>query len=187
MPDSMLLLDTDIVSFMGRRRGPPGLRPWLMKVGIERLGISYPVVAELLRGAHLRMRDDPVRAAEIEFWVKRILSTAFPRPEMSIEVAIVYARMTAVPSLRNMWTVQKEQRSSRMGHDLMIAAVAIAHRLPIVSANVADYARIHEHFPLPGLYHPLEAQWHVRPRFRISLPRFDCTAPDHAREMLPMI
>lgn len=187
MSNSMLLLDTDIVSFMGRRRGPPGLRPWLIKVGIERLGISYPVIAELMRGAHLKRNEDPVRAAEIEFWVKRILATAFPRPEMSLEVAVVYAKMTAVPPLRNMWTIQKNQRSSRLGHDLMIAAVAIAHRLPLMSANVDDYMRIHDYFPLPGLYHPLEAKWHVRPHFRVSLPRFDCADLDPARELLPVL
>lgn len=187
MPETMLLLDTDIVSFMGRRRGPPGLRPWLLKVGIERLCISYPVIAELLRGAHLRMHDDPVRAEEIRYWVKQILATAFPRPEMSPEVAAVYAEMTVMPCLKPMWMIQKDQRSSRMGHDLMIAAVAIAHRLPIMSANVADFARIHDHFPLPGLYHPLQEQWHVRPRFRVSLPRFDFAAPDPARTLLPII
>lgn len=186
MPESMLLMDTDIVSFMGRRNGPPGLRPWLVKVGIERLGISYPVIAELLRGAHLRDHDDPARASDIRYWVKDILATAFPRPEMTPEVAAVYAEMTSVPSLRSMWTIQKDQRSSRMGHDLMIAAVAIAHRLPIMTANVADYARIHDRFPLPGLYHPLEAQWHIRPRFRVSLPRFDCAAREQ-RELLPII
>lgn len=187
MPQSMLLLDTDVVSLMGRQPGPPGLRSWLLKVGIHRLCISYPVIAELMRGAHLRMRDDPRRAAEIHIWVKQVLATAFPRPDMSPEVASVYAQMTSLPCLKQMWTIQKDQRSSRMGHDLMVAAVAIAHRLPIMSANVPDYLRINEHFPLPGLYHPLQAQWHLRPRFRVSLPRFDFAAPDPAVKLLPMI
>jgi predicted nucleic acid-binding protein len=187
MAESMLLLDTNILSLMGRRKSPPGLRPWLLEVGIDRLGICYPVIAELLRGVHLRMHDNPARAAEIRFWVEQILATDFPRPDMTPEVASVYAEMTSLPRLKNMWVVQKNQRNGRLGHDLMIAAVAIAHRLPIVTANVADYVRINEHFALPGIYHPLEARWHVRPGIRVTLPRFNLAASDSADTVLPTI
>lgn len=187
MPEDVLLLDTDIVSLFGRRRAPPGLRPWLLKVGIGRLGISYPTITELMRGAHLKRKDDPDKAERIMAWVRRILATSFRVPDMTAEVAEIYAHMTSVPSLRNMWTVQREQKSNRLGHDLMLAAVSIAHQLPILTANVSDFMRIHDRFPLPGLYHPLEGRWCLPPERTIRMPLFDRTAPDLFTAELPSL
>lgn len=185
--DPILLLDTDIVSLMGRVKPPPGLRPWLLRVGIHRLALCYPVIAELLRGAHLRLKDDPQRALLIANWVDELISMAFPFPEMTTAVATVYARMTSVPALRHMWTVQRGQKSNRLGHDLMISAVAIAHRMPILTANVDDFLEINAHFSLPGVYHPMEVHWYVEPGFVVPLPDFDQTEPDSHEEALPKL
>lgn len=186
MPEPPLLLDTDIVSLMGRTRPPPGLRAWLLRVGIHRLHISYPVITELMRGAHLKQRDDPQRAARIMAWVNEILNTDFPSPEMNTEVAYVYAQMTSVSCLRPMWTVQRGERATRLGHDLMIAAVSITHGLPILTGNTRDYLKIHQTFPLPGLYHPLESHWYVPPEKEFVLPRLD-EMEECREEMLPML
>ncbi|WP_261320399.1 type II toxin-antitoxin system VapC family toxin [Rhizobium leguminosarum] len=180
-------MDTDIVSYMGRKKPPPGLRPWLLRVGIHRLGLSYPVIAELMRGAHLRERDDPERAARITEWVDRIVAADFPMPAMSHAAAATYARMTSIPALKHFWTIQKGQKSSSLGHDVMIAALAITYQLPILTANTADYLRIHEWCTLPGLYHPLEACWHVEPPFEVFLPPFDRELPDPSDFVLPKI
>jgi predicted nucleic acid-binding protein len=185
--DPILLLDTDIVSLMGRVKPPPGLRPWLLRVGIHRLALCYPVIAELLRGAHLKVKDDPQRALFITNWVDELISMAFPFPEMTTAVATVYAEMTSVPALRHMWTVQRGQKSNRLGHDLMISAVAIAHGMPILTANVDDFVEINEHFPLPGLYHPMEAQWYLEPGFDVPLPYFDPGEPDPHEKSLPKL
>lgn len=182
-----LLMDTDIVSLMGRRKAPPGLRQWLIKVGIQRLAISYPVIAELMRGAHLRVRDNPAKALEITTWANEVMSSGFPFPAMTAEVARVYAAMTSVPGLRHMWTVQEGQKSNRLGHDLSIAAVSIAHRLPIITANVQDYLAIHELFPIPGIYHPMQGRWFVRAPFEVPLPHFDPDAPDPDLVTLPVL
>ncbi|WP_312894091.1 type II toxin-antitoxin system VapC family toxin [Rhizobium laguerreae] len=187
MPDILLLMDTDIVSYMGRKKPPPGLRPWLLKVGIHRLGLSYPVIAELMRGAHLRQLDDPERAARITVWVDRIVAANFPMPEMSHAAATTYARMTSIPALKHLWTIQKRQKSTRLGHDVMIAALAITYQLPILTVNIPDYLKIHEWCPLPGLYHPLEAHWHVAPPFEVALPPFDRELPDPSDILLPKI
>lgn len=185
--DPILLLDTDIVSLMGRVKPPPGLRPWLLRVGIHRLALCYPVIAELLRGAHLRMKDDPQKALLIANWVDELIPMAFPFPEMTAEVATVYAGMTSVPALRHMWTVQRGQKSNRLGHDLMISAIAIVYRMPILTANVDDFLVINEHFPLPGVYHPIEAEWHVEPCFDVPLPEFDADEPDPHEKSLPKL
>lgn len=185
--EPVLLMDTDIVSLMGRVKAPKGLRPWLLRVGIHRLALCYPVIAELLRGAHLRVKDDPQRALLIANWVDELISMAFPFPEMTADVATVYARMTSVPSLKHMWTVQRDQKNNRLGHDLMISAVAIAHRMPILTANIDDFLEIGEHFPLPGVYHPMKARWFVDPGFEVSLPDFDPNEPDPHEKALPKL
>lgn len=185
--DAILLMDTDIVSLMGRFKPPPGLRPWLLRIGIDRLALCYPVIAELLRGAHLRMKDDPQRALLITNWVDELISMSFPFPEMTADVATIYAKMTSVPRLRDMWTVQRGQKSNRLGHDLMISSVAIAHRMPILTANVDDFLKINEHFPLPGVYHPMEQQWYVEPGFDVPLPDFDADELDPHEKYLPKL
>lgn len=187
MSQDLLLLDTDIVSLTGRRKPPPGLRPWLLRVGIQRLAISYPTITELMRGAHLKCEDDPARAARVMGWVRLILDTRFPSPEMTAEVAEIYARMTCVPSLRHMWTVQRHEKSNRLGHDLMVAAISIAHQIPIITGNVADYERIDHHFPLPGVYQPMQSRWHVRPVSEVPLPPFDAAEEEQDEILLPMV
>jgi predicted nucleic acid-binding protein len=187
MPDAAFLLDTDIVSLFGRQNAPPGLRPWLLRIGIDRLAISYPTFTELMRGAHIKRKQDPEKAEQIMAWVRRILAASFPAPDMTPEVADVYAHMTAEPSLRNMWTVQREQKSNRLGHDLMLAAVSITHKLPILSANVSDFLRINDSFPLPGLYHPLEGQWRLNPVHQVSMPAIDYAERDLFTAELPSL
>lgn len=187
MSETLLLMDTDIVSLMGRRRPPRGLRPWLLRVGIDRLALCYPVITELMRGAHLRVKEDPERAILIADWVSQLLAMDFPFPQMTATVATTYAEMTSVPCLRHMWTVQREQKSNRLGHDLMIAAVAITHRIPIITGNIEDFLSIDEHFPLPGVYHPMNARWFVDPAFEVPLPYFDPNEPDPHEKALPKL
>lgn len=187
MPGDLLLLDTDIVSLAGRKRPPPGLRRWLLQVGIDRLAIGYPTITELMRGAHLRRLDAPDKASRIMAWVAQILEARFPSPEMSAEVAVIYAHMTSIPCLRHMWTVQRHGKSNRMGHDLMIAALAIVHQLPIITGNIADFQRIDEYFPLPGgVYQPLQGRWHVEPAFEVSLPEFHTDGYEQDHTFMPM-
>jgi toxin FitB len=185
--EPLLLMDTDIVSLMGRQKAPPGLRPWLLRIGIHRLALCYPVITELMRGAHLKVRDDPESALRIATWANEIVTMGFPFPVMTVEVASKYAEMTSVPGLRHLWTVQRNQKNNRLGHDLAISAVAIVHRMPILTANVDDFLRIHELFPLPGLHHPMKARWFVEASFDVSLPYFDPMEPDPHEKALPKL
>lgn len=187
MTEQLFLMDTNIVSLMGRTLPPPGLRQWLLDVGVRRLALSYPVIAELLRGAHLLERQNPRKSEEIKAWVGRVLATDFPFLDMTTEVAFIYARMTAVPELRHMWTVQRHQKQNRLGHDLMIAAVAIAHKVPILTDNVADFLTIQRIFKLPGLYHPLTSQWHVPALYEARLPVLRLAHPEPSEQALPRL
>jgi predicted nucleic acid-binding protein len=173
MPRNFLLLDTDIVSQIGRQRPPPGLREWLDALGPKRAAISFPVVAELRRGAHLLEKTYPMKATAISEWVDEVLGIGFRMLPMTPDAAAVYARMTSTPSLRHMWTVQRGAKQNRLGHDLMVASVAIAHDAPLLTANTKDYMRIHELFPLPGIYNPLRRVWNVMPCRDVELPAWE--------------
>jgi len=133
------------------------------------------------------VKDDPQRALLLPNWVDELISIAFPFPEMTTEVVTIYAGMTSLPSLRHMWTVQHGQKSNRLGHDLMISAVAIVHRMPILTANVNYFLEINEHFRLPGVYHAMKARWFVEPGFEVPLPYFDPTEPDPHEKALPKL
>jgi len=174
MPGDLLLLDTDIVSHIGRQRPPPGLREWLTALGPQRLAISFPSIAELRRGSHLLEKTYPDKAAAISEWVDEVLGLGFRMLPMTPLVAATYARMTSTQSLRSMWTVQRGAKQNRLGHDLLVASVAIAHEVPILTGNARDYLRVDELFPLPGVYNPLRREWHVKPCREIELPPWEC-------------
>lgn len=157
----------------------------MLEVGIGRLALCYPVITELLRGAHLLELHNPRKSDEIKAWVKRVIATDFPILEMTTDVAMTYARMTSLPALRHMWTVQRREKSNRLGHDLMIAAVAISHRVPVVTDDIADFLAIHAEFPLPGLYHPLTSLWHVPPLSEVALPLLLPFEPADSEQTLP--
>jgi predicted nucleic acid-binding protein len=173
MRSDLFLLDTDIVSYIGRQRPPPGLREWLTKLGIERLAISFPTIAELRRGAHLLKETYPTKSTAISEWVDEVLATGFQMLQMTPQVAAAYAKMTSTPSLRSMWTVQKRAKQNRLGHDLMLAAVAIGHGAPIMTGNARDYMRVHELFALPGVFDPLLQHWFVAPSEEVELPPWE--------------
>ncbi len=42
---------------------------------------------------------------------------------------------------------------------MFIAAIAIAHEMPLATLNIRDFALINAFFPLPGIYQPIQDQW----------------------------
>nr|WP_153492883.1 type II toxin-antitoxin system VapC family toxin [Sinorhizobium meliloti] len=180
-----LLIDTNIISDAGKKKPPPGLRAWLMDIGIDRLMITFPVIAELRRGAHLKAAS-PTRFAEIMLWVDRVIAMDFPTLPMTLEVADTYARMTSTPALRHMWTVQQDSRRNRLGHDLMIAALSITYQAPIITGNAGDFEEIAKRFPLPGVFLALKQTWLIAPPFEVPLPEFKAD-PAADRTMLPTL
>jgi predicted nucleic acid-binding protein len=183
----VLLMDTNVVSLAGRERPPPGLRPWLAEIGTERLAISYPVIAELFRGAHLVRASNPKKADQILEWVAMVRNVGFRILPMTLEVADVYAKMTSLPRLKHLWTSDGKSKKGRLGHDLMIAAVSIVHRAPILTGNAADFLVIERSFPLPGLYDPFESSWHVAPIVDANLPVYDVSVPDPHGFVFPQL
>ncbi|MGI0526593.1 type II toxin-antitoxin system VapC family toxin [Rhizobium giardinii] len=161
MASIIFLLDTDVVSRAGLRNPPPALRPWMRAVGTSSLALCFPVIAELQRGAHLAARNDPEKGHRVSAWIDAILSVGFEHAMLTPAVAQMYARMTTTPGLKKLWVVDPHQKKDKLGHDIMIAAVAIANGMPIASCNTRDYLLIDQYFPLPGLFNPVEEHWHI--------------------------
>ncbi|WP_153064571.1 type II toxin-antitoxin system VapC family toxin [Agrobacterium sp. LAD9] len=165
MADPIFLMDTNILSNAGLQRPPPGLRSWMKAMGTDSLAISFPVISELRRGAHLASKHDPQKAARLHNWIDDILSVNFQFAELTSKAADLYAEMTTIGPLRHLYTPSPEQKKDKIGHDLLFAALSITHKMPIATFNVKDFILIHRHFALPGVFHPVETQWYVPCKF----------------------
>lgn len=102
-------------------------------VGGDERTISVITASELLHGVH-RAVDSGIRARRKAF-VEHLLGTLSPLP-----ITTAIARMHA-----EIWA-QLEQAGGSVGaHDLWIAATALAHGFPVVTANEDEFGRV------PGL------------------------------------
>lgn len=134
----------------------PVVRRWFESQ--EALAIPFPVILEIQRGIISVGKTHPHRAAELELWLKAILHTDFYYPVVTTDVAAVMAEMYCCGPLKNLWYMGKGSPTAP-GQDLFIAAIAIAHRLPIATLDWQDYLLIDRYFPLPGLYNPAFEAW----------------------------
>ncbi|WP_374312889.1 type II toxin-antitoxin system VapC family toxin [Dongia sp.] len=86
-------------------------------------------------------------------------------PEREVESESRPSRGTLETSgaakLRNFLQPSPNSKKLKFGGDLIIASTAIVRGATIVSFNVADYQAIHQHFDLPGLYHPGRQEWMI--------------------------
>ncbi|ASW06407.1 hypothetical protein [Rhizobium sp. 11515TR] len=148
-------LNEDIVFFL--RQIPAGA-----------LAVPLAAVFELQRGASMLSGRDPARARAYEQWLDRLLATDIWIPPVNVRVRRLLAEMTTVPEFRGFWLDPGRKPVLRFGCDPEIAATAIVHHLPLASTD-PDFLKIHRHFPLPGLYCPIQKKWHVPPPASWSL------------------
>lgn len=170
MQQDLLLLDTNVLSLTSRQTPPPGLRQWLLDVGLDRLAVCYPVIAEILRGAHLVRKVNERRSGELQTWIEEIRAVDFAMLDMTWEVADIYGLLSSTRTLKHLWVPCPSAKHDGIGHDLMVAAVAIAHETPIITGNTKDFLKIHEVLELPGLFDPLKEIWLLPPERAIDLP-----------------
>lgn len=124
----MYLLDTNVLSALRRRdHTDPKVAAWADSVNPAALYLSTITVLEIELGALALARRDTVQGNILRQWIDRKVLPAFTDRILPVDVAV--ARQCArlhVP----------DRRPER---DALIAATALAHRLIVVTRNLADF------------------------------------------------
>ena len=123
----MYLVDTNIVS--EARRGRREAVGWLRSVDPAEIYLSVITVGEIVRGAELKRRSDPVAAENLLGWLN-VLRAHYGQRLLPISDAVA-AEWGRLAALR-----------PRGDADGLIAATAIVHGLALVTRNVRDFADV---------------------------------------------
>jgi toxin FitB len=119
------LLDTNVISELRKRRPNPAVVDWLRGVPADNLHLSALTLGELQAGVEVTRTQDPEKAEEIEFWIDQVANTWNVLP-MDARAMRAWARLMA-------------GKQNELIEDAMIAAVAVVHRLILVTRNIKDF------------------------------------------------
>lgn len=124
----MYLLDTNVVSELRRPKPHGAVLAWLQSVDDASLFVCAVTLGEIQAGIELTREQDPHKAQEIEAWLELIASAYNILP------------MDA-PAFRH-WARLMHRQSNTLYEDAMIAAVAQAHGLTVVTRHVTGFAML---------------------------------------------
>lgn len=152
------VLDTCVVSDFEKtqNRQSPVLREWIQNIDPRSIVIPTAVVFELQCGVAKKRALDPERGGRLADWVDSLVRSGFRFQPITIEIARLEAEMVMTPSLKWLWLPAERKGAQHPGQDLAIAATAIVLGAHIATANVKDFVRISEVFPLPGIVNPFK-------------------------------
>jgi predicted nucleic acid-binding protein len=169
---SAIILDTNIISVAHLKEPPKWLLDWFACLGPGSIVVPWVALYETEYGIRYVERTNPLRAADVLDWFERFLDTRMTLLDMNVAGARLLGQMAACPHLRNLfetqprinkWGEELKNDKIKLGADVMIAAMSIAHGIPIASMNIKDFLHIHQHFPIPGLYDPSRSGWVIDP------------------------
>jgi predicted nucleic acid-binding protein len=122
----MFLVDTDVLSALGKRRRNANVEAWITRQRTGDLYVSVISIGEIERGIALQRHRNPDFASSLSVWLDRMLA-AYGDRILPFDLA----------SARR-WG----QLSAALGHegaDLQIAATALEHGLTVVTRNRSDF------------------------------------------------
>ncbi len=121
------LLDTNVISQLGRRKPDPGVLRWIAGVRPDELYLSVLTLGELRRGAELLRRHDERAATSLNSWIGETVHDYRDRLQpVTVEIAERWALLN-VPRLPTV--------------DSLLAATALVHDWTLVTRNTADVER----------------------------------------------
>jgi predicted nucleic acid-binding protein len=121
----MYLLDTNVVSEFRKTKPHGAVVAWLRSVSSEQVFLPAVVIGEMQAGAEHTRKQDPAKAAEIEAFIDRVLSSFSVLP---IDAAVFRE-----------WARLIHGKSRDVTEDALIAATARINRLIVVTRNVKHF------------------------------------------------
>ncbi|WP_084099984.1 type II toxin-antitoxin system VapC family toxin [Demequina sp. NBRC 110051] len=123
-------LDTNVLSELRRTTPDPAVARWSRSVSVTDLFLPAVVLMELRHGAALiRQRGDAPQADGLETWIDGLVVTFDGRVlDFTADAAQFAATLTSRPDAPGL-------------ADIMIAATAQVHGMPVATRNVQDFAR----------------------------------------------
>ncbi|TBB21269.1 type II toxin-antitoxin system VapC family toxin [Rhizobium ruizarguesonis] len=186
-----IILDTNIIGDAHLPSPPDWLLEWFGSLPPGAIAIPSIVIYETEYGIRLAERHNPLKAGYVLEWFEELLEQNLEVLDLSIAGSRLLGRMAACPALRHIFETpprfnkhgeEIKNNKIRLGADAMIAAISIAHGIPVATRNTRDFLHIHRFFPLPGLYDPARDNWSVDPPPGWGLTN---NANDDERDNLP--
>ena len=124
----MYLLDTNVVSELRRPRPNPAVVAWIEGVSEADLHLCAVTIGEIQAGIEITREQDTAKADDLDQWLGRVMDT--------------YQVLSVDAAAFREWAKLMHRRSDTLLQDAMIAAVAIVHRLVVVTRNIQDFEHL---------------------------------------------
>lgn len=121
----MYLLDTNIISELRRQKPHGGVLEWIRSVDDKALFVSSVTIGEIQAGIEITREQDAEKAVQIEQWLDLVADT--------------YNVIAMDAGAFRIWAKLMHRKSDTLYEDAMIAAIAIANNLIVVTRNITDF------------------------------------------------